>query len=110
MVLLLENGDYVKDENGELKSVEGTGELLQTVRVVLRTHRRRFYPDKSFGRRLLSSCEPVEQYALEYARQALDGVSAVYVKSAERHGNGVVLTLIINNEERQVTMEIDEIL
>jgi hypothetical protein len=105
MALKMVDGDYVKAQDGSLEEVDYTDELLQNAEVLLNTRRGRFYPNKSFGRRLVGERIPAEQYALEYARQALASLSGVFVKGAFEENGETVITLLINSEERQVRIK-----
>ncbi len=100
----LVNGDYVKskDKSG-LENTEFIDEIVQSVVLILTARRGRFYPDKNYGSMVSDIvCEPKDEYALCYARQALDGIDGVFVKKAHRAENGYIFDLIINDEERQV--------
>lgn len=108
MSLKLINGDYAKDKNGKLIKVEYIDELLQDAMLLLTAGRGRFYPNKDFGSYIKCiSKEPFEEYALAYARQALLKINGVSVKSAKKQNEGITFDLIINGEERQVTVQIE---
>lgn len=103
----IEGTDYVK-QNGTLRQVEYIDELLQNIKIILTASRGSFYPNKNFGSRIKEICqEPRDKFALMYARQALDTLDGVCVKSAEFCENQYVFTLDINGEERQVTVELE---
>lgn len=107
MALRLTDGDYVKNENGAL-TVEYIEELLQNALVALSTRRGRFYPNKSFGSYIKGNAEqPLCEYAFAFASQALDGIDGVYVKSAAEAENGLKINLIINSQEREVTVRLE---
>ena len=98
------NGDYVKDGNGlaEIRYIE---ELLQDVSLSLQALRGSFYPDKNYGSQLRSSADKCEARAVCYARQALSGFDGIYVKSAKITDNGYVFTVMVNDQERQVSIK-----
>ena len=100
------NGDYVK-ENNTLIKIEYIDELLQNAGLVLNAERGRFYPNKNFGSRIKEAAGRPAEYALAYARQALDGIDGVFVCSASQSGNSVVLKLMINGEEREVSIALE---
>jgi phage baseplate assembly protein W len=103
------NGDYVKSQNGTaLESVDYIDELLQSVRIILSAERGKFYPDKNFGSHLKNIAnEPRTEYALAYARQAVDTLDGVFVKKAELVDGSMIFDLTINNEERQVSLDLE---
>lgn len=103
------NGDYVKDsEKTGLITVEYITELLQNILIVLNTKRGNFYPDKDFGSNISKiNSQPVSDYACAYARQALDSINGVFVKNCEMNANILNFNLIINNEERQVSIDFE---
>lgn len=102
------NGDYIlADGKDNVQSVEYIDEIIQTIKMLLVTRRGRFYPNKDFGSLLQSNLpQPSDEYALAYARQALEGLDGVFVSTA-RVDNGVIyLDVIINSEEKQVIQQI----
>ncbi len=103
------NGDYVKNnEKTGLITVEYIEELLQNILIVLNTRRGKFYPDKDFGSNISKiNSQPYSDYAAAYARQALDSIDGVFVKNCEVNDNIINFNLIINNEERQVSVKIE---
>ena len=104
----IENGDYVKTDNNSLERVELIDDVAQSAKVLLRAKRGEFYPDKNFGSRLSTvEGENANAYALEYARQALYELDGVFVLKAEAQGDTIDFTLLINNEERQVSIDTD---
>lgn len=101
------NGDYVIS-GGETEQTEYMDELLQNARILLTASRGNFYPDKNFGSSIKRTGNRLtQQYALLYARQALDTLDGVYVKQAEIKNARLCLTLEINNDERQVTLNLE---
>lgn len=109
MTELIENGDYVKcDDKTGLKKTQYTDELLQNIKILLTARRGKFYPNKNFGSHIREiTGEPKAEYALNYARQAVSSIDGVYVKSAHIGSAEIVFTLEINDEERQVSVNID---
>ena len=111
MTELIYNGDYSKQKYfvSELTRIEHIKELVQNAKIILTARRGCFYPDKDFGSLIRSTAliEPREQYALLFSRQAIDRIDGVYVKSASIDGNNLILNLIINDEERQVSLELE---
>lgn len=103
------DGEYVKDGDGRLITVEYIEALLQNVCLIIGTQRGKFYPDKNFGSRLSTDIkEPFEEYAQTYIRQAIYGLDGVFVKKVRRNGNGITVILIINDEEKEVTLPFEE--
>lgn len=109
MTELIENGDYVRCENRRgLKKTEYIDALIQDIVLVLTAKRGKFYPDKNFGSRLYKIAdEPRAEYALNYARQAVSSIDGVYIKSADVSADQIVFTLTVNDEERQVSINIE---
>lgn len=87
MALLLENGDYVPDGNGGLRTVTGTGELLQQVLFRLQVRRGSFPFLPELGSRLylLTREKPSARPALarQYAAEALSDMQDIAVTGAE---------------------------
>lgn len=109
MTLKLVNGDYVKDDNNKLEAIEYIDEVLQNATILLNANRGKFYPNKNFGSHIEKiNSQPYDEYALAFARQALAVIDGVCVKSANRIGNLLTLDLTINNEERQVTLQLED--
>lgn len=107
MANLIINGDYVKRE--DLMQIEGIEELLQNIKIVLRTSKGAFYPDKNFGSRINGiSNVPIDEYAAAFAREALDGIDGVCVKAAHYQDNSLTVNLLINDEERQVSVNYED--
>lgn len=109
MAQLIKNGDYVKcDDKSDLKRAEYIDEIMQNVAVVLTARRSKFYPNKEFGS-YIRECpaQPRADYALNYARQAVDMIDGVYIKSAEINSNKIIFNVIVNDEERQVSVNIE---
>ena len=101
------NGDYVVS-GGTAEQTEYIDELLQNIKILLTADRGSFYPDKNFGSSIKASGSKLtNQHALLYARQALDTLDGVYVKEAELSGTQLCFKMEINNEERQVTLELE---
>lgn len=71
----------------------------------------KFYPNKNFGSKIKSSLlPPVNEYAAAYAREALDRIDGVFVKSAQYKKPILTVNLIINDEERQVSIDLENYL
>lgn len=102
-----ENGGYVPDGAAGILQVDYIEELLQNAVLAMKCSRGSFYPDKNYGSLLKNSIKaPAEQYVLAFARQAVECLDGVYVKSAQMNNNIAVLTVLLNNEERQVSLEV----
>lgn len=104
------NGDYVAKSDGTgLETVDYIDELLQNIKINLTARRGSFYPNKDFGSLIRAEKleNPMEEYALAYARQSLDNLNGVFVKSALINGNILTINLEINNTERQVEIELE---
>lgn len=103
------NGDYVKcADKTDLQRVEYIDEVLQNIKLLLTASRGSFYPNKNFGSNLKRiNAQPFEEYALAYARQALQCVDGVRVVKARLNNNTLNFDVIINEEERQVTLELE---
>lgn len=83
-------------------------ELASSVAFLLNVKRGSFYPNKNFGSYLSSKViEPKCEYALAFARQAVDGIDGVYIKSVKQNIDGFVFKVIINDYEREVAIKYD---
>lgn len=98
------DGDYVK-KGESLRLIEHINELLQSISTMIKTERGSFYPDKNFGSHIFGTGTAGADDVLSLARQAVDGISGVYIKSAEINGGNYTFKVIINNEERQVLIK-----
>lgn len=66
-----------------------------------------FYPDKNYGSHIIRNKNIIDsERLLCYARQAVSGMDGVYIKSAQLNNKNAVFTVMINNENRQVSIEI----
>lgn len=104
------NGDYViNEETKRPVMIEYIDELLQKIAMHLTARRGSFYPDKNFGSLLRAKQleQPKNEYALAYARQTLDEFDGVFVKSAFVKDDAVDFVLIINDDERQVSIKLE---
>lgn len=103
------SGDYIKcSDKTDLERCEYIDEIVQNIRLVLTAKRGRFYPNKNFGSLLSKICdEPKNEYAAEFAAQALEQINGVFVKSASIKDNALFLNLTINGKERQVILKIE---
>ncbi|MCD7797417.1 MAG: hypothetical protein LUG95_07465 [Clostridiales bacterium] len=63
-----------------------------------------FYPDKEYGSFINEEYEDESEYLLTFARHALNGFDGVFVRSLEIDGDSLIFNLLINNDERQVTL------
>lgn len=88
--------------------VEHIDELLRSVKHMLYARQGKFYPNKDFGSllRLAEYKEPMLDYALSYARQAVDKIDGAYVKGVAVEGSALVFDILINDEEGRVTIEL----
>ena len=102
MTAKLIDGDYVKN-GGSLEETEHMEELLQGLALAFAAERGCFYPNKDFGSDLSGAAGDL-LYAAGRASQAVSGTDGVYVKSAEYSGGQYIITVVINNEERQVAV------
>lgn len=66
--------------------------------------RKRFYPKKDYGSQIRCYRDLSEKYILAYARQGLSDFDGVYVKSVKKEQSYIAFNLLINDEERTVTM------
>ncbi len=104
MAYKLIDGDYVVPQ-GEKTPTECDyiDELVQNAQVVLTAKRRKFYPNKNFGSHIYSTHgEPIEAYLELAARQAVDTVDGVYIKSVSYSDNKATIVLTANDTERTV--------
>lgn len=80
-------------------------EILKNSVRCLTVKRGRFYADKNFGSKIRAIQSNAE--ILAYARQSLDELDGVFVKSAVKNKNSVTFVLMVNGEERSVTADFD---
>ncbi len=64
-----------------------------------------FYPDKDFGSKIRQSLDD-EKLLLSFVRSALKDIDGVYVKGAKVDGNFVFFDISVNDEQRQVSVEL----
>lgn len=102
------NGDYALADDGiGLQMADYMDEIVQTIKMLLVAPRGRFYPNKDFGSLLQANLpHPSEEYALAYARQALESLDGVFVDSARVENGAIYLGITINSEEKQVILQI----
>lgn len=102
------DGDYIKTHLDRLETIDNEQELIQTAGQILYARRGSFYPNKDFGSmiRLGELKKPELEYALSYARQALDTLDGVYVKSVNSESDGLVFDLMINETEGRVEVKL----
>lgn len=94
-----------------LENEQYIDELAKSIKFMLNVKRKKFYPNKNFGSLLREIfLEPKSEYALSYARQALDGIDGVFVKSARIKDDKYIFNVIINGYEREVEIKNDNIL
>lgn len=103
------DGDYSwSNVEKRLETVDYIDEVAQLVKIALTASRGRFYPNKDFGSLLKGiNAAPYEEYALAYARQAVDAIDGVYIKRAVLENGSLVFDIDINDEERQVSIKIE---
>lgn len=80
-------------------------ETLKNAVRCLTVKRGRFYPDKNFGSKIKISQNNAE--ILAYARQSVDGLDGVFVKSAVKNNNSVTFILTVDGKERSVIADFD---
>lgn len=105
----LENGDYVKrDDTEDFQSVAFVDRLEQCMKTALQTQRGRFYPDKNFGSHIRSAVRSENaERVLAYARQTAECFDGVYVKEAVLENKKATVILIINGDERSVSIDFE---
>ena len=64
-----------------------------------------FYPDKNFGSRIRGAIGD-NKLLLSYTREALSDIDSAYVKQVNLNGKMLEVTLTINEEERQMNVQI----
>jgi hypothetical protein len=103
----IENGKYAKNSSGSLLRVDYIDELLQDVLLCLECHRGEFYPNKDYGSSIKNNLLATSQeLLLSSARQALRELDGVSVKSVLINDNSAEFTVLVNNEQRQVSFEL----
>lgn len=80
-------------------------EILKNAVRCLTVRRGRFYADKNFGSKILACQSNAE--ILAYARQSVEKLDGVFVKSAVKNNNSVTFVLTVNGEERSVIADFD---
>lgn len=82
-------------------------EILNSCAAAIKCPREKFYPDKNFGSQILNASDKMaSDELLAYARQAVSEIDGVYVKSADVSGDNAVFTILINDEQRQVSIDL----
>lgn len=108
MTAKLVNGDYQIIDN-DLVTVDYIDEILQNVFLALNAKRGKFYPNKSFGSRIHSiNQQPYDEYALCYARQAVDEIDGVYIKSVKHQDKQIIFTVSVNDAEGEVIINVSD--
>lgn len=104
MAYKLIDGDYAVPAGARTpEECDYIDELVQNAQVVLNTKREKFYPNKDFGSLIYkTNSEPIEAYLEMAARQAVDAIDGVYVKSVTYSNNTATIVLIANDTERTV--------
>ena len=91
---------------------EQLARALADAETVIRTYRRRFYPNKSFGSRLyalqVAENETAEIAALAAVRQAVRDMDGVYALKACAQDGQLCITLLINGTEGVVRLPLNE--
>ncbi len=99
---MTEKSDSIGCVNDEMLPKETEQEtLLPSIAMLLKTERGSFYPDKNYGTQAFSTAD----YAFAFANQALHGIGGVYIKSVEQKQNVFEFTVIINDSEREVSVD-----
>lgn len=81
--------------------------VIEDCIVAIMCPRGEFYPDKNYGSKIKFAGSAIdEDRLLCYARQALNDMDGVYVKSVCKTDGTAQFILSVNNEERQVTVEL----
>lgn len=81
--------------------------MLKNAARAIKTHRGEFYPKKDYGSNLYAvSKEPWEIYALCAARRALIYEDGIYPVRAEKTDSGYEFTVLLNGNERQVSVSL----
>ena len=87
------------NDNEKIKNIEGL------CKSALYCKLGSFYPDKNFGSKIRQAIDD-KKLLLSFVRSALNDIDAVYVKSADLKENKLTATLLINDEERQVSVDL----
>lgn len=66
----------------------------------------KFYPDKNYGSRIHTECELGRLLAA--ARLAVSKLDGVYIKNGKTDGNILLLSVLINNNERTVHIDLEK--
>ena len=102
------NSDYRKGEDGAYLKSDTEDELYQNAVLTLHAERGKFYPDKNFGSRIKATPKTsVAEQFLAFAQQALDATDGVYAIKAEIESDTAVITLLVNDEERKVSLQLE---
>ncbi len=65
-----------------------------------------FYPDKDYGSQIKNSADIDSGILLAYARQAVNKINGVYIKSVKTDNKEAQFDVVINDSERQVSIDI----
>lgn len=81
--------------------------LKEACTLALSCRRGSFYPDKNFGIQLLfNEFDKNTQAMLAYAQMAAAEIDGLYIKSARKTQDGVLFTVLTNDEEGQVIVKL----
>lgn len=79
--------------------------LLDNAARKIKTHRGEFYPDCDYGSDAFKITEePAALYALSAANRVLYKEDGIFAVSAEKTEDGFIFTLLLNSNERQVSV------
>lgn len=65
-----------------------------------------FYPDKDYGSQIKNWAGIDSDILLAYARQAVNEIDGVHIKSVKAENNKALFNVVINDSERQVSIDI----
>ncbi len=81
--------------------------LLEDCVTALICPRGEFYPNKNYGSRIKRAKDRFDaEKLLAFARQALSEFDGIYVKNAAVNNDSADFILMINNQERQVSISL----
>lgn len=79
--------------------------VIENIKMAIKCPLGKFYPNKDYGRKVIDSCSEGELLAL--SRLATREIDGVYIKNVSINNNEASYTILINDDERSVTLSIE---
>lgn len=91
--------------NREISKLVSADDIIEDCIMALTCPYSRFYPNKDFGNRIKSSND--YKQLLASSRQAVSNIDGVFVKSLSVNDGLAEFTIMVNDEARRVSIDIE---